>query len=448
MHIAKHITTLLLLWSSIVLTAQDWKPLFEHAQLKEFQQLNGTATYTLENGVLTGTTKHNTPNSFLATKEKYGDFILEFEVLLEFGMNSGVQFRSATQEETGRVYGYQAEIETSERKWAGGIYDEARRGWLYPLSRNPKGQAAFKNGTWNAYRIEAIGNSIRTWVNGVPCANLVDAKSAEGFIAFQVHSIAPQEAAGKEVKWRNMRILTENLQAHRLTTGDVVEISYLDNQLTPHEIRTGWRLLWDGKTTEGWRSNMSNDFPNAGWRMEDGVLAVEAGGKGGNIMTREQFDNFELSVDFKVSKAANSGIKYFVHSSIQGKDSAIGLEFQILDDVLHPDAKQGVRNNRTVGALYDLIPPTNLSEANRSDKRFNISQFNRARIVVKAGQVEHWLNDIKIVEYDRFSQVFSALLAHSKYKDIKGFGQVPTGHILLQDHGDLVAFKNIKIREW
>ena len=151
------------------LSCQDnqWENLLEDNTLKNFVILNGNAEFKVVDGNLIGTSKLNTPNSFLATKKTYRDFILEFEVIIDYGLNSGVQFRSESIEEylNGRVHGYQCEIETSSRKWAGGIYDEARRGWLYPLTRNETGQRAFRNGTWNKYRIEAIGNSIKTFVN-------------------------------------------------------------------------------------------------------------------------------------------------------------------------------------------------------------------------------------------------------------------------------------------
>ena len=448
---------LLILLNTVLIAQENWVELFTDSELSDFTKLNGTADFVFEDGILTGTTKHNTPNTFLATKKKYSNFILEFEVKIEYGMNSGVQFRSNTVDDkpTGRVFGYQAEIETSPRKWAGGVYDEARRGWLYPLTHNPKGQNAFTNGTWNKYRIEAVGNHIKTWVNGIQCANLVDDATSEGFIAFQVHGIWKELEDGKKVQWKNARILTKNIEKALLETKDnVFEMSYLTNQLTENEIRTGWRLLWDGKTTNGWRSAKNNQFPEKGWKVENGTLQVEAsdGGEsnnGGDIITVEQFSNFELCLDFKISKGANSGIKYFVDPNLnKGSGSAFGLEFQILDDAVHPDAKKGVNDNRTMGALYDLIPPKNLSEANRDTKRVNGNNFNRARIIVKDGKVEHWLNEVKIVEYNRYAQVFDALIAHSKYKDLKGFGQQNQGHILLQDHGDLVEFKNIKIREF
>ncbi len=190
-----------------------WICLLERKKAKDFQQLNGTATYKIKGKKLIGISKMNTPNSFFATKKTYDDFILEFQVKIDTGLNSGVQIRSESKSDymDGRVHGYQVEIETSPRKWAGGIYEEARRGWLYPLKENPKGQAAWKNGKWNHYRIEAIGNELKTWVNGIPCAYLIDDMTAEGFIAFQVHGISSEHQDGKKVKWRKIKIKTTDL---------------------------------------------------------------------------------------------------------------------------------------------------------------------------------------------------------------------------------------------
>ncbi|NNK76678.1 MAG: DUF1080 domain-containing protein, partial [Maribacter sp.] len=205
----------LLLTSCLTVSAQDnWEALFNGKDLSNFHQLNGDADFSIANQELIGTSKLGIPNSFLATKKIYGDFILEFDVFVENGLNSGVQFRSLSTPDymDGRVHGYQCEIETSPRKWAGGVYDEARNGWLYPLSRNPKGQSAFRPGEWNHYRIEAIGPNIRTWINDVQCANLVDATTGEGFIAFQVHSIHDKSLEGKIVKWKNINIKTSDLK--------------------------------------------------------------------------------------------------------------------------------------------------------------------------------------------------------------------------------------------
>jgi len=454
------------LWSSLVLLmvslstiAQDapWKILFDGKNFDQFEQLNGNATYLIEEGAMVGISKLKTPNSFLATKERFTDFILEFEVLVDNGLNSGVQFRSNSIPEylKGRVHGYQCEIETSSRKWAGGIYDEARNGWLYPLTINPTGQEAFVTGQWNYYRIEAIGSTIRTYINGIQCANLVDPTTAEGFIAFQVHAIGNAEDEGKKVRWKNIKILTEELETYRNPSYDYApEISNLENTLTQNEIRKGWRLLWDGKSSQGWRGAKSAEFPKNGWEIQDGVLSVMASGggestNGGDIVTEQEFSNFELSVDFKMTEGANSGIKYFVDTELnKGTGSAIGLEFQILDDRKHPDAKMGKNGNRTVGSLYDLIRAENLTTGGRGKNFKGIGVWNNARIVVKNGTVEHWLNHVKVVSFDRFSQTFKALVEKSKYEKWEQFGRQPAGLILLQDHGDNVSFKNIKIREF
>lgn len=227
------------------------------------------------------------------------------------------------------------------------------------------------------------------------------------------------------------------------------------NTLTPEEKAQGWRLLWDGKTPAGWRSAKADTFPSHGWKMEGGVLTVlESGGKesaaGGDIITTERFSRFELTVEFQITPGANSGVKYFVQPALapvtrtgeQGKvGSAIGLEFQILDDVRHPDAKKGIAGNRTIGSLYDLITAAPGKQVNAE------GGWNTARIVALDGKhIEHWLNGQKVVEYERGSEAFRALVATSKYKNIATFGEWPDGHILLQDHGNTVSFRNIKIR--
>lgn len=218
------------------------------------------------------------------------------------------------------------------------------------------------------------------------------------------------------------------------------------NTLTEQEKREGWKLLWDGKTTSGWRGAKLDVFPKQGWSMKDGILKVHKSGgnesaNGGDIVTTKQYKNFILKVDFKITEGANSGIKYFVDSEMnKGEGSAIGCEFQILDDLKHPDAKLGVKGNRRLGALYDLIP---VSE----DKPFIKDDFNTAMVIVKGNHVEHWLNGTKILEYERNTQMFNALVAYSKYRDWPNFGNHIEGNILLQDHGDEVFFKNIKIKE-
>lgn len=439
--------------------AQDgWESLFNGKDFTGWEQLNGKAKYHVEGDQIVGVSILNTPNSFMCTKEKYGNFVFEVEVKVDPRLNSGIQFRSQSSQDyrEGRVHGYQAEIDPSPRAYSGGIYDEARRGWLYALAENPAGRAAFVNGSWNKYRIEAIGNSLRVWINGVNCSNVVDDVDAEGFIGLQVHGIGNNtETEGSEVRWRNIRIKTSDLENERWPMDPRVrEINHIPNTLSEYEVRKGWRRLWDGKTANGWRSAKSDKFPDAGWKMEGGVMSViESGGAesahGGDIVTTETFSQFELIVDFKITEGANSGIKYFVDPELnKGSGSAIGLEYQVLDDEKHPDAKHGVNGNRTVASLYDLITAENLSLPGSRKGFLGVDRWNRARIIVKDDHVEHWLNENKVVEYERGSQIFRALVNYSKYEKWENFGQSPSGHILLQDHGNTVHFRNIKIREF
>lgn len=442
-----------------------WKMLFNGKDFTGFKQLNGEAPYTVVDGMMVGTTQLKTPNSFMATEKMYGDFILEVEILVDPSMNSGIQIRSNSlpSYKNGRVHGYQVEIDPAERAWSGGIYDEGRRGWLYPLDLNPEGRKAFRNNEWNHYRIEAIGNSIRTWINGIPCADLIDNMTPEGFIAFQVHSIGDPEQEGKQIKWKNIRIKTENLVPSPWT--DVYVVNNIPNYLSPQERAQGWRLLFDGKTSDGWRGAHKDAFPKAGWKIENGELIVLSQGGaesqgGGDIVTLDKYSTFEFQTDFMLTEGANSGIKYFITEKYSSGKSAIGLEYQVLDDTKHPDAKKGSAGNRTIASLYDMIPAHQNKIVNKP------GQWNHARIIVTGtrveewlrknslekttfvgAHVEHWLNGRKVLEYERGTQAFHAIVQRSKYKDWEGFGSWQSGRILLQEHGDEVHYRSIKVRK-
>jgi len=427
---------------------EPWRDLFDGTSLNGWEQLNGKAAYRIEGDEIVGTTVANTPNSFLATTQNYDDFILEFDYKVDPSMNSGVQIRSLSRPDfkSGRVHGYQIEIDPSDRAWSAGIYDEARKGWLYSLENNPKAQQAFKQNEWNHYRVEALGDTLKTWINGVEAAHLVDDQTASGFIAVQVHAIGAEDEPGKEIRWKNLKIISENPREYskqmRLPAFNT------KNNLTQAEAASGWQLLWDGKTTKGWKGAKLETFPEQGWQIEDGTLTVmESGGgeseAGGDIVTTQKYEDFELKVDFKITEGANSGIKYYVDTDLnKGEGSSIGLEYQILDDARHPDAKLGNHEgSRTLASLYDLI------QADPNKPVNPIGSWNTARIVSKDGKVSHWLNDEKVLEYDRSTDAFLQLVQESKYKDWPGFGTLERGNILLQDHGNRVSFKNIKIKE-
>ena len=444
---------LLLQIGSFILFAQTsknttWKPLFNGKDLSGWKQLNGKAHYTIENDEIVGTTVANEPNSFLATTENYGDFILEFEFKQDSAMNSGVQFRSESKQEymNGRVHGYQFEIDPSPRAWTGGIYDEARRDWLYTLDYNPSAKKAYKHGQWNKCRIECAGNIIRTFVNGIPAAYLVDDATPKGFIALQVHSIGKEVKEGAQIRWRNIKIQTTNVTP--TPAKEIFVVNMIPNHLSEAEINNGVKLLWDGKTTEGWRGAYKNSFPQNGWKIENGELSVvpsngAESANGGDIITTKKYGAFILQFDFKLTEGANSGVKYFITESEKNTGSAIGMEYQVLDDAKHPDAKLGAAGNRTLASLYDLIPSNAEPRA-----RKKIGEWNKGMVVVYPNnKIEHWLNGYKVLEFTRGTPLFYALVARSKYDKWPNFGMAPEGNILLQDHGDKVFFRSIKIKE-
>ncbi|HTE26948.1 3-keto-disaccharide hydrolase [Flavitalea sp.] len=445
----KYFLSLLFIVATITVSAQGkWEKLFNGKDLSGWKQLNGKANYEVKDGEIIGTTVANTPNSFLVTEKDYGDFILELEFKVDTSMNSGIQVRSLSKPDyqNGRVHGYQIEIDPSARAWSGGIYDEARRGWLCTTDYNLPAKKAFRNNAWNKYRVECIGSVIRTWVNGIPVSHLIDDLTKSGFIALQVHAISKNDNPGKQIIWRDIRIQTSNLKPSPWDNIKVVNL--IPNTISEQEKKNGYSLLWNGKDTKGWRGAKKTSFPEKGWQIKEGTIQVlQSNGaestNGGDIVTEDEYSSFDFEFEFRLTEGANSGVKYFVTESEQNTGSAIGLEYQVLDDAKHPDAKMGENGNRTISSLYDLIPRTEIPASKKK-----IGEWNRGRIVVYPdNRVEHWLNGFKVVSYTRGSEQYKALVAKSKYKNIPNFGQAAKGHLLLQDHGNEVSFRSLKIRK-
>jgi len=208
------------------------------------------------------------------------------------------------------------------------------------------------------------------------------------------------------------------------------------NTLTAAEKSDGWKLLFDGTTTNGWVAIGKTEFPDKGWSVVNGTLVHAQAGGGGDIVTKDQYLNFELTWDWKIGYASNSGVKYNLPDATKN----IGFEYQLLDDDNEPDGKRGGRLHQTA-SLYDLIEPP-------ADKKINpIETWNSSRLVVKGNHVEQWLNGAKTVEFEIGSEDLKARIAISKYKKVPHFGDKTASPILLQDHGGEITFRNIKLRE-
>ena len=331
---------------------EGFKPLWNGRDFTGWTQVGGQATYTIEGDQIVGKVGPG-PNTFLRTARTYGDFVLKLEVKLDVPGNSGIQFRSHQREgQNGRVFGYQCEIDPSPRAWSAGIYDEARRGWLFPLTGMPEAQKAFKLTDWNELTIQAVGPNIKTWLNGVPCADLVDTMDLEGFIALQVHS-------GKEgqIRWRNIRLKELGQSA--------------------------WKPLWDGTSLAGWKRLGGGD-----WKVADGAIqgtAPQSEARPGYLMTEKEYGDFAARVKYLAVKG-DSGL-YFRSAPAQDANGIKGLQAQV-----HPESD--------AGAIYDISGRGWLVRPKPEDvkKWFKPNAWNEMTVVAQGGRITVHVNGIQTAE--------------------------------------------------
>ncbi len=391
---------------SAALPAADWVSLPEGGSLDDWMQPNGSAKYEIVNGELVGTTAAGSPNSFLGPKRSYGDFILEFEVFVDPRLNSGVQIRSQQYlEETttwvynggrrrertfpkGRVHGYQVEISNEERASSGGIFDEARRGWIANIVDDPVASKAFRDNQWNRYRIEAVGDHIRVWVNGTACADLVDPLDLEGFIGFQVHSFRDPKPA--QARWRNIRIA--DLGRH------------------------AWRPIFDGESLGGWRHEGGGSAA-----VENGAihLTAPAGASAGVLLSSADYGDFTVRLKYKIV-SGNSGVFFRRTAERPPAGEPRSYEIEVAPDsagglqepgrrpwIVRPDAEQmqgyyrpgewnelavSARGGRIVVHVNGTRTVDREDDAGRSSGRLGL-QINARRAAVDV-----WYKDIELLQ--------------------------------------------------
>ena len=340
-----------------------WVDLFDGQTLEGWTQLNGTAPYAVVNGAIRGSNVLDSPNSFLATDTDYEDFVLEFQARSDGFGNSGVQFRTelAPDERSGLI-GYQLEIDPTDRRFTGGIYHESAHVWRHTMARNPECRAAYHHGEWNDFRIEAVGQTVATWVNGVACAHVVGDHHSDGFIALQIHDIGRNEAlVGNFTEWRDLRLLANPRDADL----------WLDRRFALIE---GW-LVDEISASEALR----------GWRrvdLTDGSASLDVPG-----------DAFELVIDVRVEGAADGQLSYAYSN---GARQCAG-RYQIANDAVLGETRPA---NGLLGSFPGRIAAENLSEPGYGKRAYSGDMWNRVRLIVMPGRVEHWLNGDQVVGYE------------------------------------------------
>ncbi len=374
----------------------------------------------------------------IVTKKQYANFELVFEWKVTPGGNSGVMYRVS---------------EAFDRPWHTGpeyqVLDDSRHkdgkneltsaGAFYALI-SAEGKTLKPVGEYNTARIVVNGDSVEHWLNGkkvvalelgsygvtelIGKSKFADkprfAQESKGHICFQHHH--------DEVWFRNIKV-------RELAAREVPAPARRANRVSKAQREAGWRNLFNGKTTAKWRGFLKEGFPEKGWVVEDGTIKHISRGGGGDIVTKQRYEQFDFSWEWKVAPGANSGVKYFILE--EERKRTIGHEYQVIDDGKHADALRGPKWQ--TAAFYDCFPAKN-----RVVKP--VGEFNHSRVLVQGQQAEHWLNGVMVLSYTLGSPEVLEAVANSKFKKVEGFGLRHKGRILLQDHNDEVAYRNLRIK--
>ncbi|MFC7292873.1 family 16 glycoside hydrolase [Hirschia litorea] len=393
----------------------EWKSLFDGKSLDGWTVVNGDDPFEVVDGAIVGKTVSGVPTRYLTSEKTYGDFIFEAEMNNAEGANSGIQFRSqiGTWFYSG-LNGYQLEVDHSDRLWTGGIYTEGLAVWKYPVIENDACRAAWNNAQWNKLRIEAKGTQLRTFVNDTPCAYVYDETLLEGYLGLQVHSIGTNpERAGKPTLWRNVRI--QDAPKRKAYTPDdltVASESYLWSELSPSEKAQGWMLINNSQTTGAkWTAkNRKNQITGevrsipmlSLSRSGDAIASVAIGSA-----------SYHVIMDFQLTEGSAGEVLYpITYKNEIGKSVSCVASYRIFDD--KSPENEGVEDTQKMGALRGSIAAKNLNETVIGKRVFSKGAWQRLEIKVEGGEVEHWLNSVKVVEYQGCEGVNSNVLSDEK----------------------------------
>ena len=367
----------------------------------------------------------------LLTRERFGNYEIELEWKVTPAGNSGIIYNVAEGPGASYITGPEMQV-LDDSRHPDGRYPDRQAGSLYALIKPSDKRVVNPVGEFNRARLVVNQGHVEHWLNGEliveydwrspeiqeGIANSKFNAWADNFMTRNVGHVAIQHH-GEEVWYRNIRIR---------------HLDESNNRLSADEKADGWELLFDGQSTDKWRSARGDAFPEKGWAVEGGWLKHLDKAGGGDIVTKNRYEEFIFSWEWVVAPGANSGVKYFV---VPERGTSIGHEYQVIDDGAHADALRGAKYQ--TAAFYDVFPP---AEAKTLQP---VGDFNRSTIVVEGNHVEHYLNGDLVNEYELGSEETLAAVQKSKFRNTDRFGTRVNGHILLQDHQDEVWYRNLKI---